>query len=180
MAKNFMWVIKMSKKIMAALMAAGIMFSFAACNLAGKPSETTAEETTTTEETTTEETTTSEETTTEETTSEETTVSEETTTVVETTAESTTATTKAAPADKATKKKAATPSVPKGYKKVYWNKKFQGHKVYLILKQSKGKLIYKGWWKNKWVDLWYDEAGDDYQGWQIKDSKHTIYYEVGN
>ena len=170
----------MSKKITAALMVAGIMLSFAACNLAGKPSETTAEETTTTEETTTEETTTSEETTTEETTSEETTVSEETTTVVETTAESTTATTKAAPADKATKKKAATPSVPKGYKKLYWGKKFGGHAVYLVKQTSKKGISYKGWWKNKWVNLDYDCAEPDYEGWTISGSKGTIYYERGN
>ena len=165
----------MNKRVMAALMAASIMFSFAACDKAAKTSETTTEETTTVEETTTtEETTTEEETTT---TEETTTSSVETTTVVEDVTESTTATTQA-PTAKA--KKSSAPSVPKGYKKLYWGKKFKGHMVYLAYKEAKGGIYYKGWWKNKWVDLAYDEAEPDYEGWSLAKKPYTLYYERGN
>ena len=135
---------------------------------------TTIEDTTTT---TTEETTTSAETTTEETTtSEEATSSEETTTSEETTSESTTAAT-----TKKTTKKSSVPSVPKGYKKLYWGKKFEGHKVYLVYKYGKGTISYKGYWKGSWVNLDYDEASDDYQCWSIQSGKdkYKKYYEVG-
>ena len=127
---------------------------------------TTIEETTTT---TTEETTTSAET--------GTTTTEENTTTEETTSESTTAAT-----TKKTAKKSSVPSVPKGYKKLYWGKKFEGHKVYLVYKYGKGTISYKGYWKGSWVELEYDEASDDYQGWTIRSGKdkHKLYYEVGN
>ena len=133
---------------------------------------TTIEETTTTEETTAVAETTTEETTT----SEEATSSEETTTSEETTSESTTAAT-----TKKTTKKSSVPSVPKGYKKLYWGKKFEGHKVYLVYKYGKGTISYKGYWKGSWVNLDYDEASDDYQCWSIQSGKdkYKKYYEVG-
>ena len=167
----------MNKRMMAALMAASIMVSFTACNTA-KPAETTTEATT--EATTTaEEATTTEETTEETTTSEETTTTEEPTVTEESVIEtSATATTANKPTAKA--KKSSAPSVPKGYKKLYWGKKYGGHKVYIVYNEKKGKALYMGWWKNKWVTLWHDEAGDDYEAWEIQKPGGTTYYEVGN
>jgi RNA polymerase sigma factor (sigma-70 family) len=140
---------------------------------------TTVQETTTAEETTTvEETTTTEETTTvEETTTEETTTSEETTTT-ETKPSTVTAAVK-----KTTEKpvkKSSVPTVPKGYKKLYWGKKFKGHKVYLVYKYGKGTISYKGYWKGAWISLDYDEASDGYECWTIGSGKYkyTVYYEI--
>ena len=138
---------------------------------------TTIEETT--EETAPEETTTSVETTSEETTSSEETTTEETTSSEET-SESTSAATVKATAK--TTKKSSVPSVPKGYKKLYWGKKFNGHKVYLVVKYGKGYIKYLGYWKGSWIVLDYDCAEPDYEGWSISSGKdkYKVYYEVGN
>ena len=165
----------MNKRLMAALMAMSIMVSFTACDKA-KPVETTTESTT--EETTVEETTTTEETTEETTTAEETTTTVEATVTEESVMETTAETTTKAPTSKA--KKSSAPTLPKGYKKLYWNKTFKGHKVYIAYKEYKGAITYKGWWKNKWVTLDYDEAEPSYQGWSIATKPYTLYYEVGN
>ena len=79
-------------------------------------------------------------------------------------------------------KKASAPKVPKGYKKLYWGKKFEGHKVYLVVKYGKGYVKYLGYWKGSWKVLDYDEAEPDYQGWSISSGKdkYKLYYEVGN
>lgn len=159
----------MKRRLISAVMATGVLMSFASCNLHNvfNPTETTAEitseETTASEETmTVEETTTSEETATaEETTS----ISEETTAVSsESTSETTSATTTAKTASKKSVKKASVPSIPKGYKKVStgWGKKYKGHVVYIVRnKKSSRAYEFKGWWKNKWIKLEYDALGDD-------------------
>lgn len=156
----------MNKRLMAAIMAAGLICSLTACDFLNRAKPT---EITTVEETTTEETTTVEETTTtEETTTEETTTSEETTTTEESTSETTTAASTAAkkPTKKPTKAPTKPKSAPKGYKKLYWGNKYEGHKVYIAVKYAKGKVYYQGWWKGKWYKLNYD-AGYDYELWEM-------------
>ena len=164
-----------------------MLMSFAACDISGlakKETETTAEPTESSEvvETTTEETTTAEETTTtEETTMEEATTesSEAATTTTAATSETTKAPTKK-PTSKP--KKSSVPKVPKGYKKLYWGKKYNGHKVYLVVKYGKGYVKYLGYWKGSWIVLDYDQAEPDYEGWSLASgkNKHDLYYEVGN
>ena len=144
----------MNKRLIAAIMAAGLICSFTACDfLNGKKPEitTTAVETTTEETTTTvEETTTIEETTT----ADETTTSEETTTTSEETTSETSAT--QAPTKKPTKAPAKPSSVPKGWEKVpeVWGDKQYGRKVYVIWRNRQG---YKGWYNGKWIQLYVTE-----------------------
>ena len=167
----------MKKRLISAVMAAGILMSFTSCNLLGgfNPAETTEE---TTEETTSEETSTSEETTTEETTTSETTIASTEETVTETTA-TTAATTKTSIASaKKTAKKSSVPSIPKGYKKVSagWGKKYKGHVVYIV-RSKKNDFEFKGWWKNKWIPLEYDVLGDqDGEAW-YNDKYCDDYYQ---
>ena len=165
-----------------------MLMSFAACDISGlakKETETTAEPTESSEvvETTTEETTTAEETTT----TEETTMEEATTESSEAATTTTTAVTSEttkAPTKKPTSKpkKSSVPKVPKGYKKLYWGKKYNGHKVYLVVKYGKGYVKYLGYWKGSWIVLDYDQAEPDYEGWSLASgkNKHDLYYEVGN
>ena len=172
----------MNKRLIAALMAAGILVSLSSCDfLTGrKPSEvTTAEQTTEETTTTVEETTTAEETTTEETsiTEESTVISSE-----ETTSSSAAATpTPEAVSSKKTTKKSSVPSIPKGYKKVStgWGKKYNGHVVYIVVSKKNG-YAYKGWWKNKWIKLEYDVLGDqDGECW-YNDKYCSDYYQYMN
>lgn len=178
----------MSKRIMAALLAASIMCSLTACDFLNKAKPT--EITTTAEETTTEATTTVEETTTEETTAEETTA-EETTASVETstTEESISETTTAAPTKKPTKKptpkpkkKVATaPKVPKGYFKDIWGKKYKGRKVYIVRDSSAS--VYKGWSNGKWIRLYVTSKmiKSYYQWCYYTDSSHkNLFYKYNN
>ena len=173
----------MKRRLISAVMAAGILMSFTSCNLLGgfNPAETTEE---TTEETTSEETSTSEETTTEETTTtSETTIESTEETVTETTA-TTAATTKTSIASaKKTAKKSSVPSIPKGYKKVSagWGKKYKGHVVYIVRnKKSSRAYEFKGWWKNKWIKLDYDALGDeDGEIWYNDKYTDDYYYHKG-
>ncbi len=179
----------MHKRLITALMAMGILFSFAACDifngLINKQTEattettevettTTVEETTTTEETTTEETT---EENTSETTSEETT-SEETTTVAPT----------KKPTPKPTKVPVKPTYIPKGWHKEpeAWGKKYNGHRVYTIYSNSNSDN-YKGWWKGKWIKLYsksktlHNYEDDDHQYCEIqitlyRDKSHKYKY----
>ena len=100
-----------------------------------------------------------------------------------TTTAATSETTKA-PTKKPTSKpkKSSVPKVPKGYKKLYWGKKYNGHKVYLVVKYGKGYVKYLGYWKGSWIVLDYDQAEPDYEGWSLASgkNKHDLYYEVGN
>ena len=183
----------MHRKLITALMALGVLFSFAACDLfnglvnkptvveTDKPAEsseatTTAEETTTTEETTTEETTqeTSEETSSEETTSEETTTAAPTPTK--------------APTKKPTKVPVKPTYIPKGWSKETdcWGKKQNGRKLYVIYSNNNSDNM-KGWYKGKWIKLYwtsetlhnYEDAEHDYSEILIRlyrDKKHKYKY----
>lgn len=169
----------MNKRLIAALMAAGILVSFTSCDFltGNKPSETT-----TAVETTEETTTTAEETTTvEETTTEETSITEETTVISseETSSETTTATpTPAAASSEKKSKKSSVPSIPKGYKKVKtgWGKKYKGHVVYIVV-SKKNDFTFKGWWKNKWIKLDYDVLGDQEGECWYNDKYCSDYYQ---
>ena len=174
----------MNKRLMAAIMAAGLMCSFTACDfLTGKKPEitTTAEETTTEETTTTvEETTTAEETTT----VEETTTSEETATISEESSLETSAT--KAPTKKPTKAPAKPASVPKGWQKepYAWGNQEKGYKAYVAY-NKKGQPY--GWYQGKWVRLYetskglhnYEDEEHQYYEALIKfyrDKKHKKFY----
>ena len=145
----------MNKRLIAAIMAAGLICSFTACDFLNskKPEITTTVEETTTEEATTtvEESTTTEETTT----AEETTTSEETTTTSEETTSETSAT--KAPTKKPTKAPAKPASVPKGWHKEpdAWGIKEKGYTAYVIYSE-KGSG-YKGWYNGKWIKLYVTE-----------------------
>lgn len=173
----------MSKRIMAALLAASIMCSLTACDFLNKAKPT--EITTTVEETTTEATTTVEETTTEETTAEETTASVETSTTEESVSETTTAALTKKPTKKPTpkpKKKVATaPKVPKGYFKDIWGKKYKGRKVYIVRDSSAS--VYKGWSNGKWIRLYVTSKmiKSYYQWCYYTDSSHkNLFYKYNN
>ncbi len=173
----------MSKRIMAALLAASIMCSLTACDFLNKAKPT--EITTTAEETTTEATTTVEETTTEETTAEETTASVETSTTEESVSETTTAAPTKKPTKKPTpkpKKKVVTaPKVPKGYFKDIWGKKYKGRKVYIVRDSSAS--VYKGWSNGKWIRLYVTSKmiKSYYQWCYYTDSSHkNLFYKYNN
>ena len=175
----------MNKRLIAAIMAAGLICSFTACDFLNskKPEITTTVEDTTTEEATTtvEESTTTEETTT----AEETTTSEETTTTSEETTSETSAT--KAPTKKPTKAPAKPASVPKGWHKEpdAWGIKEKGYTAYVIYSE-KGSG-YKGWYNGKWVKLYetrkelHDYEDEDHQYHEVlvkyyRDKKHKKFY----
>ena len=153
----------MNKRLMAAIMAAGLICSLTACDFLNRTKPTYI---TTFEETTTEETTTVDETTTtEETTTEETTTSEETTALEETSAEETASETAAETTAKKPTSKPSPNKIPKGWTKVtsyygekLWGRKYGKFRIYIIRKGKK----YKGFYKGQWRDLYNQcSAGDE-------------------
>ena len=167
----------MHKRLITALMALGVLFSFAACDLFNGLVNKQTEATTTTTEvettTTAEETTTTEETTTEETTEETSEETSEETTSEETTTDAPTPT--KAPTKKPTKVPVKPTYIPKGWHKETdaWGKKYNGHRVYAIYNSSNTDS-YKGWWKGKWIKLYsksktlHDYEDDDHQYCEVQ------------